>query len=1254
MSTTTVNLTGVQPSPVREAMVDANKTFSTGTTELVTSVTLTAPRVVTIPLANANAAGRELIFADEIGGITSTNTVTLTASGSDLINGGTTYVVNVKNGVVRLITDGSGKYTVNPASSGGGSSTSKYLVQGTSDGALPNAQFMGALATGIVKNTTTTGVQSIAITSDFPTLNQSTTGNAATATTASAVPASGITGTTLPSAIVNSSLTSVGTLTNLTVTNPITASINGNAATVTTIPNLTGDVTSVGNVTTIANTAVTAGSYTNANITVNTKGQVTAVSNGTAGSSTLTNSHIFVGNASNVPTDVAMSGDATISNTGAISVAATIVKSVVLNTPSILYTTPVTFTTSGNTATGTLSLITQTANNFLAGPTTGAAASPTFRTIVATDIPTLNQNTTGNAATSSQTPASGITGTTLASNVVNSSLTSLGTLVNLTVTNSINGNITGGISTSQVANTIYSGPLSGSSAAPTFRALSAIDTPYINNQRIGDLFTDTFASTSNYTQVGSQTFASNQATFNGNTGNFTGNNITYNYNSVGTFLEDYYINTTFSSLTDYSGAYGFGIGLNESSNSYAVMINTATSGLRGTVYVVDPYAGTVYSTSTTQLVYTNTTDIISIDVRFIKSKVITVVRNLTTTTRTVSSVLVPNSVTLEWDFTPSQIPTVQRVGKPIIYNYGGTQVAYTFNFGSEEFQNPKMILMGDSRVTGLMATTFRKRYASLFGAGNSSGNKCMVWAKGSSTVGNLVSGFGELAKIVNTEKSYFVIISGANDALTGRTLAQFQADYLSLIQKIQATGGIPVVSKIAFLGSAYTGYAAANVLITSYNAWVITLPFKIYDENTITNNSGVLLAAYTVDGAHYTDLGNYILSENIKSQLYTLYQFNPSTIYDGTYNVSYAPSVIRKSMIGDLVSSSTQSAIYLNNAASPSSTNFTLASDGTSITANIQGLGLFAVQNAITPVNLFQVDSATGKVMVGASIPANGRIFSLIQGTAATTIGSLTTSSSTAAIYMNTSTPSGTNFTLSNDGTFTNLNTQLSTGALSFQIAGTNKQYITNTNFQFYPGASTTAGTVPFVYTLPANTGQTASTVTPHISYVMGSIQFATGALTSQQFFKVSSPTISFVGASTATDAATMFIATPTAGTNTTLVRPWALDMNGALRVQTNLYVGGIGVTPTALFHLVAGTATASTAPIKLTLGTALTTGETGAIEYSTIASIPQLTFIRSGTTRETILMGNAATSTYTTVSLTKAVVVTLNDGTTVNLATIS
>lgn len=45
-----------------------------------------------------------------------------------------------------------------------------------------NGTLMSGLATGILKNTTGTGVPSIAVAGDFPTLNQNTTGNAGTVT----------------------------------------------------------------------------------------------------------------------------------------------------------------------------------------------------------------------------------------------------------------------------------------------------------------------------------------------------------------------------------------------------------------------------------------------------------------------------------------------------------------------------------------------------------------------------------------------------------------------------------------------------------------------------------------------------------------------------------------------------------------------------------------------------------------------------------------------------------------------------------------------------------------------------------------------------------------------------------------------------------------------------------------------------------------------------------------------------------------
>lgn len=73
----------------------------------------------------------------------------------------------------------------------------------------------------------------------------------------------------------------------------------------------------------------------------------------------------------------------------------------------------------------------------------------------------------------------------------------------------------------------------------------------------------------------------------------------------------------------------------------------------------------------------------------------------------------------------------------------------------------------------------------------------------------------------------------------------------------------------------------------------------------------------------------------------------------------------------------------------------------------------------------------------------------------------------------------------------------------------------------------------------------------------------------------------------------------------------------------------GIGLSPTAKLTLAAGTATASTAPLKLTSGTNLTTAEVGAIEYDGT----DLFYTVTGPTRRTVA-NTAATQTFTNKSI--------------------
>jgi Major tropism determinant N-terminal domain len=203
---------------------------------------------------------------------------------------------------------------------------------------------------------------------------------------ATPTPVSALTGTTLPINITQSSLTQLGTLTNLTVTNPIHGSINGNAA--------TADLATLASTATSATTAVTA------NV-------ATTLAGGAA------NQIVFQTGTGNIDYIVAPASSstflewngvtfswATAPSPTADSLGGTTLASTVIN--------------SSLTSVGTLANLTVT--NPIIGSVTGSAGS----------VAAIN-----------------ITGASLPNTITGSSLTSVGTLVNLSVTNPIAGSITG-------------------------------------------------------------------------------------------------------------------------------------------------------------------------------------------------------------------------------------------------------------------------------------------------------------------------------------------------------------------------------------------------------------------------------------------------------------------------------------------------------------------------------------------------------------------------------------------------------------------------------------------------------------------------------------------------------------------------------------------------------------------------------------------------------------------------------------------
>jgi len=102
-------------------------------------------------------------------------------------------------------------------------------------------------------------------------------------------------------------------------------------------------------------------------------------------------------------------------------------------------------------------------------------------------------------------------------------------------------------------------------------------------------------------------------------------------------------------------------------------------------------------------------------------------------------------------------------------------------------------------------------------------------------------------------------------------------------------------------------------------------------------------------------------------------------------------------------------------------------------------------------------------------------------------------------------------------------------------------------------------------------------------------------------------------------------------------------DTSGRLNIAPSGSKTGFNTVtvPTAQVHLDAGTATANTAPLKLTSGTNLTTPESGAIEYDGT----NLYFTDSGAIRRTIV-GVAMTQTLTNKTLTAPVINVGSDAT--------
>jgi hypothetical protein len=470
---------GIIPVPFASSYTPTNAIWSLGT------VNQSPPSPNTMAALPANTPAGNIVITGSMGQVADSDTQLPSADGSP---GQVLAIASISEGITVLeyVTGGGGGGVVTSVTNGNGLTLSGggnlsfsgtgYDAAGSAATAQSNAEaYTASQISGLSSIYLGIGANAVSATvlATPRTINGVSFNGSANVTITAA--ASTLTGTTLASNVVNSSLTSLGTIgTGVWQGTPIAAAYVGSLSAVY-LP-LAGGALS-GNLSLGGNQITNVAGITSEHFSLTDSSGAFIFATG--GELTDGGSGAIVINGTSISSGGVISGYATLAspaftgvpaaptatggtNTTQLATCAFVhsavsglgsgtVTSVALALPSSVFTISGSPVSTSGTLTGTLA--TQSANLIWAGPGTGSAAAPTFRALVTADMP----SGTGTVTSVGLTGISGIV------TVGSSPVTTSGTMT-LALAN-------------QSANLVFAGPSTGSAAAPTFRSLASADIP---------------------------------------------------------------------------------------------------------------------------------------------------------------------------------------------------------------------------------------------------------------------------------------------------------------------------------------------------------------------------------------------------------------------------------------------------------------------------------------------------------------------------------------------------------------------------------------------------------------------------------------------------------------------------------------------------------------------------------------------------------------------------------------------------------